>query len=91
MVQAALLGGGAGGVADVAADAEGPLAGAGEDDHPDGLVVGRRLEGLGQLADGLAAEGVQAVGAVDRDRGAAGGHLVEDVLEGVGHRPPLGS
>ena len=47
VVQAALLGGRAGGVADVAAHAEGALAGAGEHDHPDRLVVGGRLERLG--------------------------------------------
>ena len=53
VVECSLLGGRAGGIAHVAAHAEGPLAGAGEDDHPDRLVVGGRLEGLGQLPDRL--------------------------------------
>ena len=91
VVQAPLLGRGAGGLADVAAHAEGALAGAGEHDHPDGLVVGRRLERLGELGDGLGAEGVQALGPVDGDGGPPAADLVEDVLEGVGHSPPLGS
>ena len=88
MVQAALLGRGAGGVAHVAADTEGPLPAPVKTITPDRLVVGRRLEGLGQLTDGLAPEGVQAVRAVDRDRRAAVGHLVQDVLE-VGHGLPF--
>jgi hypothetical protein len=69
------------------ADAEGALAGAGEDDHPNRLVIGGRLKGLTQLPDGLGAEGVQAIGPVDGDRRATAVDLVQDVL--VAQRSPL--
>ncbi len=87
-VPAALLGHRARGLAHVAAHAEGALAGPGEDDHAHALVVGAALEGLAQLDDRLAAEGVQPFRAVDRDGRPPSGDLVEDVL--VGHPAAFG-
>lgn len=67
-MQVAFFGGGSRGIAHIAADAERTLAGAREDDDPDGLVVGRGFECDAQLLDGLNAKRVQTVGPVDRDR-----------------------
>ena len=81
-VPPALLGHRAGGLAHVAAHAEGAVAGSREHDHAHGLVVRAALEGLAQLDDRLAAEGVQPLRTVDRDGRPAPGDLVEDVLVG---------
>ena len=87
VMEPSFLGGRAGGIAHVAAHAKGPLAGAAKDDHPDRLVIGGRLEGLGQLPDRLHPKGIEALGPVDRDRRPARPHLIEDVVEAViGHR-----
>jgi hypothetical protein len=80
-MEMALLGDRARGGAHVAAHAERALAGTREDDDADGVVVGRRLEGLAELPDRLDPERVQLVRAVDRDGGAPTADLVDDVLE----------
>jgi hypothetical protein len=69
-------------LADVAADAEGPVAGPGEDHHPDSRVARRLLERRAELEDGPRAQGVQPIGPVDGDRQPAAGAIDEEVLQG---------
>ena len=66
----------------VAAGTEGLVAGAGQDDGADGVVVVGTVEGVDQFGDRLRAKGVAPIPAVDRDPGDAFGSVVEDV--GVG-------
>ena len=66
----------------VTAGAEGALANARENDHADIAVLGRGVEGLADFLHGVAGEGIQALGAVDRD----GGHQVLDGVQDVGVR-----
>ena len=73
---------GLGPLLDVAAGAERPLAGGGEDDGGDPAVGPGVLERRDQLVDGAAAEGVHPVLPVDRDdRVVVLLHLVPDVGE----------
>ena len=65
----------------VAAGAEGPVAGAGQHDRADLLVVAGLVERLDQFVAGRAAEGVHLVGAIDDDPGDAVADLVDQVLE----------
>ena len=67
----------------VAACRESPIAHARQHDDSDRIVPARILQRIDHLLHGLAAEGVQLVGAIDRDRRHAIGPLIEDVF--VGH------
>ena len=60
--------------------AERLVACAGEDDHPDGLIVPGDLEGIGQLEQGGWPEGVADFRSVDGDLGDAVDRLVDDVF-----------
>ena len=69
--------------ADVAAGAEGAVAGAGDDDDPDFRIGAGVLDGLAHLGQRLAGEGVHHVGTVDGDPSGAADAAVlleEDVL-----------
>jgi hypothetical protein len=81
---------GLGALLDVASGAEGLVAGAGEHDRPDRRVGPGEAECLDELLDGLGAEGVVALRAVDRDVGTAVRHGIRDVLE-VGDRRDHGA
>ena len=65
----------------VAAGAERLVAGAGENDDADALVVVRVLEGNNQFLAGVGGEGVVGLGPVDGDGGNAIGLGVEQVRE----------
>ena len=63
----------------VPARAEGVRPLPGEDDHADRRVVPGRVEGIGQLEQGLGPEGVADLGPGDGELGHAVGHVVVDV------------
>src|SRR2546425_11670623 len=71
----------------VAAGAERLVAGAGQHDHADRRIPACVDEGVGQLGDGLRAEGVTHLRPVDRDPGDA----VLLLVQGVGVRHVGGS
>jgi hypothetical protein len=71
---------GLGPLLDVAADAERAGPGPGEDDPTDGLVRPGSLEGVDQLLDGLAPEGVEPIFPVDGDDRRGPVDLVQYVL-----------
>jgi len=71
----------------VAPGTEGVRSLAGEDDHPDGRVVPGGVEGVGQLEEGLGAEGVADLRAGDGQLGDAVRHLVADVPVGAPRLP----
>lgn len=64
----------------VAADAEGALTGAGQNDDADGLVIGGTFERVGQLDECLRAKRVQSFGPVDGDGGTPVSGVPPDVL-----------
>src|SRR5207244_6871321 len=75
----------------VAADAEGPVALAGQDHDAAAPVAPGRLEGIDQLVDRLGPEGVQLLRPVDGGRDDAGlVPVVADVLVGHAGCPPSG-
>src|SRR5689334_12918171 len=74
----------------VAPRAERLGARASEDDHADGRVVARRLEGPAHLDHGQRPEGVADLGPVYRDLGDALPGLVQDVLVVARPRPRRG-
>src|SRR5262249_46074528 len=71
----------------VATRAEGAVAGAGQHDDPDIVIVLGVAHRLEHLLDGFGAERVQHFRAVDRDRRDAVALVIEDVL--IGHGPYL--
>ena len=66
---------------DVAAGAEGAVAGAGEDDDADGVVEARVAKGGRELLEGAGAVGVVVLRPVDRDGGDEVALGVEHFLE----------
>jgi len=68
-------------MARVGSGGEGHVAGAGEDGHPQLIVLLEVVEGVEDLFGGFVVDGVAALRSVDGDVGQAAFLFVEDVLE----------